>query len=154
MVSQAEYARTRGVSRQYVHTLVKQGRLMLVDGLIDTEAADRELANKGQVSPNDEPDYWIEKARHERARARLAELELAEKERLLIPFDECLEIFGKSIGALRAGLLMMPTKLAGEIVGLESIAEAKAVLEREIHQVLTNLSKCKPWEVEVNPDKP
>lgn len=43
LVSQAEWARRRGFSRQYVSKLVATGVVRLVDGLIDPEVADRAL---------------------------------------------------------------------------------------------------------------
>lgn len=44
MLSQAEYARQRGVSRQRVHQLVQAGRIVLKNKKIDPEQADRALA--------------------------------------------------------------------------------------------------------------
>lgn len=42
-VTQAEYADRRGVSRQAIYKLVKQGKLTLVDGKVDADAADVQL---------------------------------------------------------------------------------------------------------------
>ena len=44
LISQAEWARRRGFSRQYVGRLVKRGVVRLVDGKLDPEAADAALA--------------------------------------------------------------------------------------------------------------
>jgi hypothetical protein len=43
LVTQAEYARRRGWSKQYVHQLVREGRIKLVGRLIDPEKADVSL---------------------------------------------------------------------------------------------------------------
>jgi hypothetical protein len=43
LMSQKDYANARGWSKQYVHQLVKKGRIHLVDGQIDPDAADRAL---------------------------------------------------------------------------------------------------------------
>jgi hypothetical protein len=44
MISQAEYARRRGFSKQYVGQLVARGKITLVNGLVDATAADQALA--------------------------------------------------------------------------------------------------------------
>ena len=44
LVTQAEYARMRGVSRQYVGRLVKKGVIGLTDGKVDAGKADAALA--------------------------------------------------------------------------------------------------------------
>lgn len=44
LISQAEYARRRGVSRQYVSRLVRDGVIALHDGKIDPASADAALA--------------------------------------------------------------------------------------------------------------
>jgi hypothetical protein len=44
LLTQKEYARRRGWSKQYVNQLVKQGRIALTDGRIDPDAADAVLA--------------------------------------------------------------------------------------------------------------
>jgi len=43
LLSQKEYADARGWSKQYVNQLIKKGRILLVDGQIDPEQADRAL---------------------------------------------------------------------------------------------------------------
>ncbi|HRI38457.1 MAG TPA: hypothetical protein PLO50_07870 [Nitrospira sp.] len=43
-ITQTEYARRKGWSKQYVHQLVTKGRIELEAGLIDPEAADLSLA--------------------------------------------------------------------------------------------------------------
>src|SRR5690242_7601772 len=43
LISQAEWAREQGVSKQYVSKLVKAGKIVLVDGKVDREDAARRL---------------------------------------------------------------------------------------------------------------
>lgn len=50
LVSQSEYARRRGVSRQRIHQLIREGRIPLVEnGRIDALAADAALAEPLRV---------------------------------------------------------------------------------------------------------
>lgn len=45
LVTQSEFARRRGVSRQAIHRLVRKGRILLTEsGLIDVRAAEMALA--------------------------------------------------------------------------------------------------------------
>ncbi|MCW5860395.1 MAG: hypothetical protein KIS63_19035 [Caldilineales bacterium] len=46
LLTQKQYARRRGWSKQYVHQLVKSGRIALESGLIDAAAADAALAQQ------------------------------------------------------------------------------------------------------------
>ncbi|MBW7950794.1 MAG: hypothetical protein H3C55_15800 [Pseudorhodoplanes sp.] len=50
LVSQAEWARRRGFSRQYVSKLVATGVIRLVDGLIEPEVADRALEARRELA--------------------------------------------------------------------------------------------------------
>lgn len=42
-ISQYAYAKNKGVSRQYISKLVKEGRIVLIDGKVDPEQADEVL---------------------------------------------------------------------------------------------------------------
>ncbi|GHS94932.1 hypothetical protein AGMMS49949_09020 [Alphaproteobacteria bacterium] len=44
LITQSEWARQEGFSRQYVGYLLKQGHISLVDGLVDTDQAEAALA--------------------------------------------------------------------------------------------------------------
>lgn len=125
-VTQAEYARHRGCSRQAVGKLVDSGKIALhpqPDGkkLIDKAEADLALgANVTRILAElDEPPAPIEpkapagltKARTEREQfaARLAELELEERLKKLRPVEDirlgaqrCAEIMIRAIGRLTA----------------------------------------------------
>ena len=50
LVTQAEYARRIGVSRNAVWAAVRTGRIALFEGLIDPERADREWAENTDPS--------------------------------------------------------------------------------------------------------
>ena len=73
-LSQGKYAEHRNVIKGYIGRLVKEGRLHLIKGKLNVKMSDVELDNKS----NDEkaPNYWREKALHEKAKRELAELDL------------------------------------------------------------------------------
>lgn len=87
VVSQAEYARHRRVTRQAINALVKSGRLrapaVLSNGTIDIDMADAMLADP-QTNVVRGSGMASARAKREEANARLAELALAEKEGKLV----------------------------------------------------------------------
>ncbi len=85
-LSQSKYAEHRNVTKNYIGGLIKEGRLHLIKGKLNVEMSDAELDNKS----NDEkaPNYWIEKALHEKAKRELAELDLKLKQDQLVEVDQ------------------------------------------------------------------
>ena len=65
-LSQSKYAEHRNVTKGYIGRLIKEGRLHLIKGKLNVEVSDAELDNKS----NDDkaPNYWSERALHEKAR--------------------------------------------------------------------------------------
>lgn len=55
LISQAEYARRRGVSKVAVNIAIKAGRITLTDGKIDPEKADAEWARNSRPRVNSVP---------------------------------------------------------------------------------------------------
>jgi hypothetical protein len=104
-MTQAEYARHRGVTRQAIRDLVKKGKIELIehDGrkVIDVVAADRALGETRErvsVRDDDEPARPAEAAGLTKAktatevyRARLAQLEYEERVGNLMPVAEVKE---------------------------------------------------------------
>ena len=111
LVTQSEYARRRGCSRQNIHKFVKGGILTLQDGKIDPEAADRILdalnspayarERRGlRVSEDGKGDsggfvgddhtmaYAQARAQREVIKLEMEKMELAERMQQLIRYDE------------------------------------------------------------------
>lgn len=97
LMTQAAYARHRGVSRNAVAKAIADGRIVLIDGRIDPAIADaqwqantrarsdvRSLAKADQPNATSGGTYGTARARRELAEASLAELQLAEKRGELI----------------------------------------------------------------------
>ena len=85
-LSQSKYAEHRNVTKGYIGRMVKEGRLHLIKGKLNVAMSDAELDNKS----NDEkaPNYWVEKALHEKAKRELAELDLKLKQDQLVEVDQ------------------------------------------------------------------
>ena len=85
-LSQSKYAEHRNVTKGYIGRLVKEGRLHLIKGKLNVLMSDAELDNKS----NDDkpPNYWSEKALHEKAKRELAELDSKLKSNQVVEVDQ------------------------------------------------------------------
>ena len=78
----------------------------LIKGKLNVEMSDAELDNKS----NDDkaPNYWREKALHEKAKRELAELDLKLKQDQLVEVDQVGDHLDKIFSAVRQRLLATP----------------------------------------------
>jgi hypothetical protein len=171
LITAAEYARRRGVSRAAVAKAIKTGRIRLFDGMIDPDVADvqwRRNTNPTQLirkalaqaqAPGasgpapaaaapprlERDDGYIEGRRREQiARAALAELELAEKSGRLIDVEQLRPMYAQMVGAFKTEMLALPAKLKAELDTLHAIEVDLEVLERPILTALEQLSRYDP----------
>ncbi|MBI5427668.1 MAG: hypothetical protein HZA02_05225 [Nitrospinae bacterium] len=117
----------------------------MVTGKVDVSAADQALGidAERETMPGGNlgsPDYWEQKARHEKLKADLTEIELKAKRGELVPLDDVMDEIEKTFTALRQRILAVPTKAAPMVFGLKTLAEIKKVLDDEIHETLVELS--------------
>ena len=143
-LSQSKYAEHRKVTKGYIGRLVKEGRLHLIKGKLNVEMSDAELDNKS----NDDkaPNYWVEKALHEKAKRELAELDLKLKQDQLVEVDQVGDHLDKIFSAVRQRLLATPSKIAPLVHAEESVGGARIVLESAVFEVLDELSEYVPVE--------
>ena len=85
-LSQSKYAEHRNVTKGYISRLIKEGRLDLIKGKLNVEMSGAELDNRS----NDDkaPNYWREKALHEKAKREFVELDLKLKSDQLVEVDQ------------------------------------------------------------------
>ena len=143
-LSQSKYAEHRNVTKGYIGRLIKEGRLHLIKGKLNVKMSDAELDNKS----NDDkaPNYWREKALHEKAKRELAELDLKLKHDQLVEVDQVGEHLDKIFSAVRQPLLATPSKIAPLVHAEESVGGARIVLEAAVFEVLSELSEYVPVE--------
>ena len=141
-LSQSKYAEHRNVTKGYIGRLVKEGRLHLIKGKLNVEMSDAELDNKS----NDDkaPNYWSERALHEKAKRELAELDLKLKNDQLVEVDQVGDHLDKIFSAVRQRLLATPSKIAPLVHAEESVGGARIVLESTVFEVLSELSEYNP----------
>ena len=143
-LSQSKYAEHRNVTKNYITRLIKEGRLHLINSKLNVKMCDAELDNKS----NDDkaPNYWREKALHEKAKRALAELDLKLKQDQLVEVDQVGEHLDKIFSAVRQRLLATPSKIAPLVHAEESVGGARIVLESAVFEVLSELSEYVPVE--------
>ncbi|MCL0039362.1 hypothetical protein M1M85_00225 [Nitrospinaceae bacterium] len=126
-LSQSKYAEHRNVTKDYIGRLIKEGRLHLIKGKLNVEMSDAELDNKS----NDDkaPNYWREKALHEKAKRELAELDLKLKHDQLVEVDQ----FPQLPDVLSLLEALESSRYRNALVPI-SIAHSKASLPSEMGQ--------------------
>lgn len=169
LITQAEYARRRGCSKQAVSKAVKTGRVTLIDGLIDQEIADREWARntdpdqqergapeqfevtQARAQASAEPPPTAEKAdydprlvdakaRTERLRADLLEMEIREKRAELIDADAARRVQFNLARSTRNAILAVPSRLAPLLAPIADAAEIERMLDAELRQICQQIA--------------
>lgn len=164
LISPAEYARRRGVSREAVSKAIDKGRISTIAGnngrkMIDPEVADIQWAKntdtaqaaranspKAAAAPpsRDEPQgtaYWLAHTRREIAAANREEI-LEKKLRGDLVDRARVESAAFGIGRmLRDAVLGLPTQLAPEIVSMTDAFSIEIKLRDALRQVFADFIK-------------
>ena len=167
-ISANAYAKHRGVSLQAVLRAIREGRLPTAavqreSGRwdIDPEVADQEWAantDSGQGAPahaknrvdtpdDDEPEveagqpisYAEARAQHERFKARLAQLELEEREAKLVQVEAVQRESFRMARLVRDAMLNIPDRVAGELAAEQNQFKVHQRLVKEIRRALEDL---------------
>lgn len=161
-LSLSAYARRRGVAVNAVHKAIVEGRLSKSvkrkgQGYqIDVELADQEWAantDTGSGYPahaknapsasqpsDDEPITYAEaRAQHERFKARLAQLELEEREGKLVEAEVVKQQAFRVARMVRDSLLNLPDRVAGELAAETNQFKVHQRLTLEIRRALEDM---------------
>lgn len=162
LITQAEYARRRGVAKSAVAKAVSENRISLINGKVDPSVADiqwerntRARADGGRAttelpaglppapdvqtlpaSTTDEGEYSVNRARRERYEADLAQMKLLEQQGDLVRVVEVRAEIAKRVGQLKNNLLQIPARMAYLLT-----PEARSALDLELRTVLSNVSE-------------
>ena len=168
LVSQREYARSRGLSHQAVNKAVRAGRIPLVNGKIDAVAADAARAGNSRPridsaapAPGNPPATWLPgasenhdlaaserpKATYTAARA-LKEVYLAKQAKLdyeaaeakLVPVEEVRAQAFEAARAIREQLMALPARLAPVLAATKDVAKIHRILEDAILEICAGAS--------------
>lgn len=161
LITQAEYARHRGVSEAAVSKALAAGRVTLTDGKIDPVAADAQWARNSRVRANAKPpaaqvansdvgdpeapgadNYWTARSRREQAEAELAEIDLAERTGQVIQVKAVEAVWAQALGATREHLLQVRARLAPLLAAESDVFKIEQLLDAEHAQALQHLAKA------------
>jgi hypothetical protein len=152
LLSQADYARHRGVSRQYISRLAKAGALVLRGGKVDVAASDAVLDDRPDKSPESPPSTAAEPAAQTTSyaqakladmvfRAKLRRLEFETRSGKYLLSDEVKVRWFGIANIIKNKALALPAKLAPQLSALSDIAEIRDLLEAEIVALLKSLQE-------------
>lgn len=167
-VSQAEFARRCGVTRQNVNKQVREGRIAaLPDGRIDAAlvskygknvvrprdtSKDRSLSHRGVVSPPSvdggvdvgltlSTPLTAARAENISIKTEMEAIKLAKMRGELVDVQAVEKEMTTIFRDLRDQILAMPAQLAGRLVKVETEAMAQAVVENALRDLLDNVNK-------------
>lgn len=163
LITQAEYARQRGVSRAYINKLTKQGKIPTEGQKIDSDKADAALNQSSLNPPRVDKPRTIVKPEHrspERApivaaprtpsylqartynetyKAKMAELDYKKACGQVAEIGIFQRALEKSNAIIKQKLTGLPTKMAAELTNISSTAVVKGKLESEVLEILAEL---------------
>lgn len=157
LISQAEYARSRNVSKQAIGKLIKQGKITLIDGKIDPAFADLKLRENvnparsktaagmkgGEAVPaqNDSGRFFKARADREEAGAARELLELRKLQGELVERESVERALFEASRMLRDQVLNVPKRVAGDLSGMTNAGEIELKLTAELRRALEEFSK-------------
>lgn len=152
LLSQAAYARRRGVSRQYVSRLVKAGVLVMHNGQVDVVASDAVLndqpVNVSETVPGAAVETGSPATSYAQAKladmvfkAKLRRLDFETRSKKLIPADEVKVAWYKLTRQVRDKVLALPSKLAPQLAALDDTKAIRDLLEGEVTALLRGLQE-------------
>lgn len=159
-----ESRRERGLpggSLAAVQKAIKSGRISLVDGKIDPDAADADWVRNTSVEQQgrgagggERPSalvgvsggesYIDARARSEALRAQMMEIDLAEKRGELVSAEDIRRALADKLTATRDELLTIPERVAGKVASSKDPVECAAVIEQAIRLALRHLATQAP----------
>lgn len=144
VVSTSDMAEILGVTTRWIQQLTKDGILIQESrGKFHLpENIQRYIQYIENMHEDDgqQIDYNKEKALHERAKRKIAEMDLAEKEQTLIQVDEVEKLLEKMVGLFKARCLTIPSKVSPLVQYETELPVIVGLLKKEVHGALQELS--------------
>lgn len=148
-MTQSDYAREVGVSRQYINQLVREGKLKLVNRKVDVDQANKffergQVVQDAEAGQQDEANgaivYMEERARKMKAERELKELELKKARGELIETELAIREGCSLVTSARNRLLAVPNGITHEVAATSDHAECFAIMSKAIREALDDLS--------------
>lgn len=144
LIAYARHRKARGMSGgdlSSVRAAIADGRITTINGKIDPEIADKQWAENTQNAESE--SYSAARARKEAAQADLAEMEAGELRGELYRRDDVVNTWGEMMAAIRSRLLILPSMAAPQVAPGRA-AEAQAILQKLVHEALSELGEGLP----------
>lgn len=158
LITQAAFSRQIGVSKPYIHKLVKKGIIRLRNGKVDTEQAlaamkaNADPANllRGETQTEVIPaggnavggvDFVTARTMREAFKAKLAKLEYEEKSGKLTDAARVKNDAFKAGRIIRDELLAIPDRLADVLAEEDDPGTVGKLLQDELEAILNELSR-------------
>jgi hypothetical protein len=155
LISQAEWARRQGFSKQYVNKLLKSGKIKLVNGMIDEGVANSiltrtrdpnlPLQRKGggiYEQRDDMHDLLVKtKLKNEIERGKLLEAKVKSETGELISAEKVRQAMFAKGRIIRDGMMNIPDRISSLLANENDAAKIHEILSKEIREVLTELSR-------------
>lgn len=155
MLTMAQYAKERGVSKQAVSKAVQSGRLqkaLVREGgsiRIDPKIAATEWTANTQVgraapvtaavdTERQPVDYFISRAKREEALAEIARLECERQKETLVAAEDVKKQAFAVARQVRDGMLNIPDRVAAELASMTDQFEIHRFLTEEIRKALSS----------------
>lgn len=156
LISQAEWARRQGFSKQYVGKLIKLGKIKLTNGKIDEYIANAELESHRQINlPQHRKGggtYFVQddihkllvktKLKNEIEKGKLLEARVKAETGELVPIDEVRNIFYAKGRIVRDGILNIPDRISSLLATIDDASKIHEILTQELRTVLEELSNA------------
>jgi hypothetical protein len=155
LISQAEWARRQGFSKQYVGKLIEQGKIKLVNGMIDERTANAVLEN--QRDPNlpirrngngiyeqrdDMHDLLVKtKLKNEIERGKILEARAKAEIGQLISAEKVRHAMFAKGRIIRDGILNVPDRVSSLLATISDASQIHEILMKELREVLEELSR-------------
>ena len=140
LMTQAQYARHRNKSPQYIAKLVKAGILVMRGRLVDVAASDAVLDDKPseKTTMEGQPPASYAQARLADMvfRAKLRRLEFETRQGRLVEAAVVKERWAAILVVIKERILAVPDKLAPEVTALTDERQVRDALKREMHALL------------------
>ncbi len=143
LITQAEWARRQGISREAVRKQIQRGQLHLVDGKVDEIQAQKDILKNNRdkkVSASTKELLLQAKLENEIERGRILKLERLEKEQSLISADKVKETLFRKGRIIRDAMLNLPDRVSSVVATMQDAGEIHILLTKEIRAILEELS--------------
>jgi len=143
-LNQRQYAKHRGLSAPRISQLVKSGKIPIgEDGKICVGTADAILDGRPLRGDADSGavNYNNEKALHEQAKRKLAELKVEEAEGRLVPVEVVTKAIFTLNRAVRDAILGVPSRVSAKAAATSNANEIERMIYDELAKALSALSE-------------